>query len=106
MVARFASSQKGYRTLRRVWVPVQVTGAKNLFVKGSRYKRKGCRECWSPDHPQLRLGEFPVNDPQAIRNPRPDPKLLASGDLAVVVFSGGGTLLVAGTIRLDLHLTR
>ena len=25
------------------------------------------------DHPQLRLGELPVVDPMALRNPRPDP---------------------------------
>jgi len=33
---------------------------------------KACPECWNPDQPQNRLGEFPVSDPQAIRNPRPD----------------------------------
>ena len=30
-----------------------------------------CYECWDPDQPQLQLGRWPVNDPQAIRNPRP-----------------------------------
>ena len=33
---------------------------------------KACPECWNPDQPQNRLGEFLVSDPQAIRNPRPD----------------------------------
>ena len=53
---------------------------RNLFVKGQRHKCKGLPECWNPDQPQLRLGEFPVDDPQAIRDPRPIKVLGPSGD--------------------------
>lgn len=45
---------------------------KNVIVKGRDTNLKSCRECWDPDHPQLRVGERPVFDPQALRNPRPD----------------------------------
>jgi hypothetical protein len=45
---------------------------RNVIVKGRDTNVKACHECWDPDHPQLKLGEFPVDDPQAIRNPRPD----------------------------------
>lgn len=31
-----------------------------------------CPECWNADHPQNDLGKYPVEDPQAVRNPRPD----------------------------------
>jgi hypothetical protein len=31
-----------------------------------------CEECFDEDHPQLQLGRFPIIDPQALRNPRPD----------------------------------
>ena len=31
-----------------------------------------CQECWEADHPQNELGRYPVEDPQALRNPRPD----------------------------------
>ena len=37
-----------------------------------------CPECWDPDQPQLQLGRWPINDPQAIRNPRPPQSLNAS----------------------------
>ena len=37
-----------------------------------------CEECWDPDHPQNHLGREPVNDPQALRNPRPDKSLTES----------------------------
>ncbi len=32
-----------------------------------------CDECLDPDQPQLQIGRFPIDDPQAIQNPRPDP---------------------------------
>jgi hypothetical protein len=31
-----------------------------------------CPTCWEPDQPQLQLGMYPVDDPQAVREPRPD----------------------------------
>jgi hypothetical protein len=41
-------------------------------VKGRNTNLKVCRECLDKDHPQLFLGMFPINDPQALFNPRPD----------------------------------
>jgi hypothetical protein len=38
-----------------------------------------CPSCWDPDHPQLQLGMYPVEDPQAVRNPRPDRTYEQSG---------------------------
>ena len=48
-------------------------------VKTKPYKVKVCKNCWDPDHPQLQLGMYPVNDPQAVREPRPDVSYLVSG---------------------------
>ena len=31
-----------------------------------------CQECNDEDQPQLQLGKVPINDPQALYNPRPD----------------------------------
>lgn len=31
-----------------------------------------CSDCWDDDHPQLMLGRFRVEDPIALRDPRPD----------------------------------
>lgn len=41
-------------------------------LKTKPYRIKVCKTCWDPDHPQLQLGMYPVNDPQAVREPRPD----------------------------------
>jgi hypothetical protein len=42
------------------------------IVKTKPYQLKVCGPCWDPDQPQLQLGMYPVEDPQAVRNPRPD----------------------------------
>lgn len=50
-------------------------------VKTKPFKIKVCKECWDPDHPQLQLGMYPVNDPQTVREPRPDsPSYYVSGN--------------------------
>jgi hypothetical protein len=49
------------------------------IIKTHPFNIKVCRECWDPDHPQLSLGLYPVNDPQAVRGPRPDVSYLQSG---------------------------
>jgi len=48
-------------------------------VKTKPYKIKVCPSCWDPDQPQLQLGMYPVNDPQAVRDARPDNSYLVSG---------------------------
>ena len=53
---------------------------KSLTIKTKKVNILVCPECWEEDHPQLKLGMYPVNDPQAVRNPRPDsPSYLVSG---------------------------
>jgi hypothetical protein len=42
------------------------------ILKTKPYQIKVCKTCWDPDQPQLSLGLYPVNDPQAVREPRPD----------------------------------
>ena len=37
-----------------------------------------CKSCFDPDHPQNWQGRYPVFDPQALRNPRPDTGLATS----------------------------
>lgn len=52
---------------------------KSLTIKTKKVNILVCPECWEPDQPQLKLGMFPINDPQAVRNPRPDVSYLVSG---------------------------
>ena len=63
---------------------------------------KACPECWNPDQPQLRLGEFPVDDPQAIRDPRPDRSLGDSGDFSSRAIQWGWDPVGGGRDPFDL----
>jgi hypothetical protein len=52
---------------------------KTQIVKTKPVNDRVCKECWSPDHPQLQLGMYPVDDPQALRNPRRDTTYVTAG---------------------------
>ena len=71
-MARYASAKIAVAECDICGFRYKLKELKNLIVKGRDTNVKACPECWNPDQPQLRLGEFPVDDPQAIRDPRPD----------------------------------
>jgi hypothetical protein len=49
---------------------------KKIYILGKLINTKRCTECWDPDHPQNWVGiiggQKASNDPQALREPRPD----------------------------------
>ena len=66
---------------------------KKLVVKTKQIDLLACPECWNPDHPQLQLGMYPVDDPQGVRDPRPDRSYVSSGLLADG-YSGEGSRVI------------
>jgi hypothetical protein len=72
MSNRFASNKRAIAECDVCGFRFKLRDLRNLVVKGKVTSTKACRECWNPDQPQLHLGETPVSDPQAIRDPRPD----------------------------------
>jgi hypothetical protein len=67
-----------------------LTDLKREVIKTKNYELLVCHQCWDPDQPQLLLGMYPVDDPQGVRNPRPDRSYTASG-LDVLGYPGGGS---------------
>ena len=65
---------------------------KTLTIKTKNVKIKVCTPCWEHDQPQLRLGLYPVNDPQAVREPRPDLSYWQSGLTGLQTDYNSGTL--------------
>ena len=45
---------------------------KELTIKTKSVNIFVCPTCFEKDQPQLQIGMYPINDPQALRNPRPD----------------------------------
>jgi hypothetical protein len=79
MSNRFASAKHSIAECDRCGQRYKLTQLKTLTLKTKNINIKVCPECWEPDQPQLLVGMYPVDDPQAVRDPRPDVSYLASG---------------------------
>ena len=79
MPNQFASGKHSIAQCDRCNFRYKLKDLKTQTVKTKPYKIKVCHTCWDPDQPQLQLGMYPVNDPQAVREPRPDTSYLVSG---------------------------
>jgi hypothetical protein len=108
---RFASGKNAISECDRCGQRFKLKVLKTEIIKLKNYNLLVCPECWDPDHPQLQLGMFPVDDPQALRNPRPDRSYVVSGLLADG-YSGGGSRIfqwgwnpVGGASSFDAALT-
>ena len=87
---RFASGKHSIAECDRCGQRYKLKQLKFEVIKTKLYQLKVCPECWDPDHPQLQLGMFPVDDPQAVRQPRPDITYDTSG-LDANGFQSGGS---------------
>jgi hypothetical protein len=79
MPNRFASGKHAIAQCDRCNFRYKLKELKRLIIKTKNINILVCPECWEPDQPQLLLGMYPVNDPQAVRNPRPDTSYVVSG---------------------------
>ena len=80
---RFAAGKKAIAMCDRCGQQFKLKTLKEEVIKTKRYNLLVCDECWDPDHPQLQLGMYPVDDPQALRNPRRDTTYYQAGLNAV-----------------------
>ena len=108
---RFASGKNSIAECDRCGFRYKLTTLKKEVVKTKLYNILVCPECWSPDQPQLQLGMYPVDDPQGVRDPRPDLSYQVSG-LLEDGFNGGGSRIfqwgwnpVGGASSFDAGLT-
>jgi len=76
---RFANGIKAIAMCDRCGQQYKLKNLKTEIIKQRKYELLVCPECWDPDHPQLMLGTFPVDDPQALRNPRKDNTYVQAG---------------------------
>ena len=72
MPTKYASAKNSIAQCDRCGFRYKLKELKRLVIKTKNVNILVCHECWEPDQPQLQLGMYPVNDPQAVRNPRPD----------------------------------
>lgn len=79
MPNRFASGKRAIGECDRCGFQYPLKKLRALTIKLRTTNTLVCPTCWEADHPQLQLGLFPVDDPQAVRNPRPDNSYWQSG---------------------------
>jgi hypothetical protein len=109
MPSRFSSGKFSIAECDRCGFRYKLTQLKQLVIKTKNVNIKVCPECWEPDQPQLQLGLYPVNDPQAVRDPRPDVSYYT--DIGVNGGDGGSRVIqwgwnpVGGARNFDSVLT-
>ncbi len=72
MPSKFSSGKFAIAQCDRCGFRYKLSQLKRLVIKTKNVNILVCQECWEPDQPQLQLGMYPVDDPQAVRDPRPD----------------------------------
>ena len=69
---RFTAGHKAISDCDRCGHRFPLKKLRALVIRTKNTNIMVCPQCWEPDHPQNMQGMYPVEDPQALRNPRPD----------------------------------
>ena len=108
---RFSSGKNSIAECDRCDFRFKLKELRRLVIKTKNINMLVCKTCWDPDHPQLQLGMYPVEDPQAVRNARRDTTYVTSGTNVDGFPSGGsrdiqwGWNPVGGSSQYDNGLT-
>ena len=108
---RFASGKNSIAMCDRCGQQFKLTALRKEIQKTKIYNLLVCPQCFDPDQPQLLLGMYPVDDPQAVRNPRKDTTYVTAGVNSSGSLTGGsrdvqwGWNPVGGASNFDAALT-
>ena len=93
MPSKYSSGKHSIAECDRCGQRYMLKELRKLTIKTKQVNIKVCQECWEPDQPQLQLGMYPVNDPQAVREPRPDVSYITSGYSGLQLNQNGGSTI-------------
>jgi len=91
---RFSSGKNSIAECDRCGFQFKLRELKKEVIKTKTYDLKVCPQCWDPDQPQLQLGMYPVDDPQGVRDPRPDTTYITSGLSGLQVQQGNSSSIL------------
>ena len=89
---RFASGKNAIAQCDRCNFRFKLKVLRREVIKTKNYNLLVCPQCWDPDQPQLQLGMYPVDDPQGLRNPRPDISYRQSGSTGLQLINGSSPI--------------
>lgn len=75
MTVKYAAGKRAFAFCDNCNFRYDLADLKPQIIKGNPTNLMVCDECNDEDHPQYFIGMVPINDPQALRNPRPDTAL-------------------------------
>lgn len=104
MPNKFASGKYAISQCDRCNFRYQLKELRIQILKTKPYRIKVCKTCWDPDHPQLSLGLYPVDDPQAVRDPRPDTSYIQSGTSGLQINLTGDGPLGFGSVEMGSRI--
>jgi hypothetical protein len=79
MSTKYASNKRAHAFCDRCGFRYKLRELKEIIQKTKKTNLLVCPTCWESDHPQLKVGMYPVSDPQSLLRPRPDNTLGADG---------------------------
>ena len=79
MANKFAAGHKAIAECDRCGQRYKLKQLREIIIRGHKTNILTCATCWDPDHPQNMQGMYPVEDPQALKNPRRDNTYIQSG---------------------------
>lgn len=72
MATQYATGKRALAICDRCGFSIKYQDLRVQVIDARPVKLLVCASCLDQDHPQLQLGKVPVNDPQALRDARPD----------------------------------
>ena len=81
MPRKYASGKHAFGFCDRCGFRVKLSSMLTETVANNPNNVRVCQTCYDPDHPQNFQGRFPIDDPQALRDARPDPALAESREI-------------------------
>lgn len=70
-MTNFAAGKKAIGECDRCGQTYLLKELKFQVIRMKKTNLRVCPTCLDPDHPQYKLGTFKINDPQALKQPRP-----------------------------------
>jgi hypothetical protein len=96
-MAKYAAGKHAKGICDRCGLTFKLAELKPETVNKKITNLRVCRACLDEDHPQLRLGDLRVDDPQALENARPDSNLVSQRS---IIWGWNPVMGVRGTMTL------
>ena len=103
MSNKFAAGRIAISECDRCGQRYKLKELKELIIRTKRTNLLVCPECWEEDHPQNMQGMYPVEDPQALKNPRRDNSYITSGLNVLGALSEGSRQIQWGWNPVGFH---